>query len=84
MAASGVTVRLAIICQPVVGDASPDPDRVLPPRGRHPGQGTLGETGQEPPEDLAHKPIPAAQPTDILPIAAIPGPAEPKTMASTG
>ena len=26
----------------------------------------LGETGQEPPEDLAHKPIPAAQPTDIL------------------
>jgi hypothetical protein len=84
MAASGVTVRLAIVCQPVVGDASPDPDRVLPPEAATPGRATLGETGQEPREDLAHKPIPAAQPTDILPIAAIPGPAEPRTMASTG
>ena len=54
------------------------------PEAATPGRATLGETGQEPPEDLAHKPIPAAQPTDILPIAAIPGPAEPKTMASTG
>ena len=31
----------------VVGGASPDPDRVFPPRGRHPARATLGDARQE-------------------------------------
>src|SRR4029450_14014908 len=46
--AAGWTARLAVICQLVVGGAGPDPDRVLPPRGRHPARAGPPSATREP------------------------------------
>src|SRR4029453_7106990 len=62
VAASGTTV----VARPLTLIAYSRPEAATPARA------TLGEAGQQPPENLGDAPLPAPQRIDLLPIATIP------------